>query len=126
MPAKKKATKSGSIVGRFEGTVIEKPIVIANKTFLAGLGLATQLQSTFDKKFDELAKDGAKVRQDAKKSANSLRGDIESRFTSVRKNLTKRIETAVETVLDYSPVATTEDVEKLNKKLDKVLVRVAK
>ena len=123
--AVKKSTKS-SFVDRFEGTIFEKPIVVANKTFLAGLGVATQLQTGFEAKFEELAKDGAKFRNETESSAGKLRKDIESRFTAVRKDVGKRVETAVETVLDYSPIATTEDVNKLNKKLDKVLAQVAK
>ena len=121
-----KKTAKTSFVDRFEGTIFEKPIVVANKTFLAGLGVATQLQSGFETKFEELAKDGAKFRSQAENSAGSLRKDIESRFASVRKDVGKRVESAVETVLDYSPIATTDDVNKLNKKLDKVLAQVAK
>lgn len=123
--AVKKTTKS-SFVDRFEGTILEKPIVVANKTFLAGLGAATQLQSGFEAKFEELAKDGAKVRNQAENSAGNLRKDIETRVKSVRKDVGKRVENAVETVLEYSPIATTDDVDKLNKKLDKVLAQVAK
>jgi len=129
MAAKKetaKITSKFSLVDRFEGTIVEKPIVLANKTVLAGLGLATRLQNDFEAKFDEFAQDGAKVRSEAVKSASELRTDIESRIGTARKNLGKRVETAVEVVLDYAPIATTDDVAKLNKKLDKVLVSIAK
>lgn len=119
-------TAKTSFVEQFKGTFVEQPITVANKTFLAGLGLAKQFQSGFEAKFNELAKDGAAVRNQAQSSANGLRDDITSRFTSVRKDVGKRVESAMETMLDYSPVATTGDVDKLNKKLDKVLAQVAK
>lgn len=119
-------TAKNSFVEQFKGTFVEQPIMVANKTFLAGLGLAKQFQSGFEAKFDELAKDGAAVRNQAQSSANGLRDDITSRFTSVRKDVGKRVESAMETMLDYSPVATTGDVDKLNKKLDRVLAQVAK
>lgn len=113
-------------VDRFKDTFVEQPIEVANKTFLAGLGLAKQFQSGFEAKFNELAKDGAAVRKQAEKSASGMRDDVASRFTSVRKDVGKRVEAVVDTVLDYSPIATTDDVNKLNKKLDKVLAQVAK
>ena len=120
------ATKKTTFVEQFKGTFVEQPIEVANKTFLAGLGLAKQVQSGFEAKFNELAKDGAAVRSKAQNSANGLRDDVTSRFSTVRKDVGKRVETAMETVLQYSPIATTGDVNKLNKKLDKVLAQVAK
>ena len=134
MAAKKKAsskTTTGSgIVDRFEGTIVEKPIVIANKTFLAGLGLFDQARNDFETKFEAYAKDGQKLRKQVKNetqsSVKSLRNQVESRVKSTRKQIAKRVESAVTTILEYTPVATTGDIEKLNKKLDQVLVRVAK
>jgi len=129
MTAKKKVAKkvrSKSVVERFEGTIVEQPIVIVNKTFLAGLGLATKFQSGFEAKFDELADDGEKVRNKAQDSAVSYRDQVIGRFKSAQKKVTKRVESAVNTVLDYSPVATTDDIKKLNAKLDRVLGHIAK
>ena len=130
MAAPKKAVakkaKARTIADRFEGTIIEQPIVIANKAFLAGLGLASQVQSDFDAKFEALAKDGEKVRNQAQDSIGSLRNKVVDQVKTTRSELAKRVESAVSTVLEHSPVATTEDVEKLNKKLDKMLVQVAK
>lgn len=134
MAAKKKVSASKSraqsVIDRFEGTIVEKPIVIANKTFLAGLGLVEQVRTDFETKFDALAKDGEKVRKqvrnESKDSYVSLRKKVEKQIKNTRSNVVKRVESAVTTILDYSPVATTGDVEKLNKKLDEVLVRVAK
>ncbi|MDH3531871.1 MAG: phasin family protein [Gammaproteobacteria bacterium] len=130
MAARKKAVtkkaKARTIADRFEGTIIEQPIVIANKTFLASLGLASQVQADFDAKFEALAKDGEKVRKQAQDSLGSLRNKLFDQVKTTRDEITKRVESAVSTVLEHTPVATTGDVEKLNKKLDKMLVQVAK
>ena len=123
---RKSTSKVESIVDRFEGTIIEQPIVIANKTFLAGLGLASQVQSDFDAKFEELAKDGAKVRKEARGSLDSMSDRLMKQVDETRKEVSKRAETAMNTVLEYSPVATTSDLKKLNRKLDKVLAEMAK
>ena len=130
MAAQKTATKlkaqAKSIVDRFEGTIVEQPIIIANKAFLAGLGLASQAQSDFDKKFDALAKEGEKVRDQAQDSFENMNDRVIKQVKATRKEVTKRAESAVQTVLDYSPVATTSDLKKLDRKLDKVLAQVAK
>ncbi len=130
MAAKKTATQlkaqAKSIVDRFEGTIVERPIIIANKAFLAGLGLASQAQSDFDKKFEALAKDGEKVRDQAQDSLDDFGDRVVKQVKATRKEVTKRAESAVKTVLDYSPVATTSDLKKLDRKLDKVLAQVAK
>lgn len=130
MPAQKKARKSKtqaqSIVDRFEGTIVEQPIIVANKAFLAGLGFASQVQSDFDAKFEALAKDGEKVRNQAQNSFDSLSDRVLKQVNVTRKQVSKRAESAVNTVLEYSPVATTSDLKKLNSKLDKLLAQVAK
>lgn len=130
MAAKKKAralkAQAKSIVDRFEGTIIEQPIIIANKAFLAGLGLVSQVQSDFDTKFEKLAKDGEKVRNEAQGSFESISDRYVKEFKATRKQITKRVESAVDTVLEYSPIATTSDLKKLNSKLDKVLAQVGK
>jgi polyhydroxyalkanoate synthesis regulator phasin len=130
MAAQKTATKlktqAKSLVDRFEGTIVERPIIIANKAFLAGLGFASQAQSDFDKKFDALAKDGEKVRDQAQDSFEDLNDRVIKRVNSTRKEVTKRAESVVNTVLEYSPIATTSDLKKLDRKLDKVLAQVAK
>ena len=118
--------KAKSIVDRFEGTIIERPIIVANKTLLAGLGLASQVQSDFDTKFEALAKDGAKVRNQARGSIDSLSNRILKKVEVTRSEITKRAESAVTTILEHSPVATTSELKKLNRKLDKVLAEVAK
>jgi poly(hydroxyalkanoate) granule-associated protein len=123
---RKSEARSKSIVDRFEGTIVERPITIANKTFLAGLGLASKVQSDFDAKFEELAKDGEKVRREVRGSFDSLSERVQKEVEAKRKEVTKRAESAVKTVLEYLPVATTNDLSKLDRKLDKVLAEVAR
>jgi polyhydroxyalkanoate synthesis regulator phasin len=123
---RKTAARSRSIVDRFEGTIVERPITIANKTFLAGIGLASKVQSDFDAKFEELAKNGEKVRRDARGSLDSLSERLLKQVEATRKEMTKRAESAVKSVLEHSPVATTSDLKKLDRKLDKVLAEFAR
>jgi polyhydroxyalkanoate synthesis regulator phasin len=115
-----------SIVARFEGTIVERPIIIANKTFSAGLGLASKVQSDFEAKFEELAKSGEKVRREARGNLDSLSDRVLKQIETKRKEVAKRAESTLQTVLDYTPVATTSDLKKLERKLDKVLAEVAR
>ena len=123
---RKTELRTQSIVDRFEGTIVERPITIANKAFLAGLGFASQVQSDFDAKFDELAKNGEKVRREARGSFDSMSEQLLKQVEAKRKEVTKRAETAMNTVLEYTPVATTRDLKKLDRKLDKVLAEVSR
>lgn len=123
---RKTELRTQSIVDRFEGTIVERPITIANKAFLAGLGFASQVQSDFDAKFEELAKNGEKVRREARGSFDSMSEQLLKQVEAKRKEVTKRAETAMKTVLEYTPVATTRDLEKLDRKLDKVLAEVSR
>lgn len=128
--AKSRTAPSQAIVERFEGTIAEKPIVIANKAFLAGLGLLDQARNGFEAKFDAYARDGQKLRKQVRKEADSaidsMRYKVEYRVRSTRDQIARRVEAATATILEYTPVATTGDIKKLNRKLDRVLSRVAK
>ena len=115
-----------SFVARLDGTMLEQPIANVNKTFLAGIGLADQFRSGFETKFNELVVDGEKARDRAQKSAAEWRKQASSNAETARKNVSKRVEFAVEKLLGYSPVATSSDVDRLNAKLDKVLATIAK
>ena len=128
MAAKKTAKKSSlidAILKRVEGTIVEQPIIVANKTFLAGLGLANQVQEDFQSKFDKFAKDGEKARDEATASVNKARDEVLDRAKKVRDQVAERVDSVLNTVLSYSPIATTDDIDKLNTKLDKAL-RIAK
>lgn len=122
----KTAKTATAAVSRIEGTILEQPIAVANKAFLASIGFADQIVTGFGEKLDEFAADGEKVRDRAKKSADEFAKDAGGNFDTVQKNLKKRADQIVESILSMSPVATSSDVHALNAKLDKVLAEVAK
>jgi len=129
--ATKRKTKTNktwisAVEDRFQGTVVEQPIAVANKAMLAGLGFATQFRANFEAKYDEFAVDGEKVRDQVENSIQGLQNRVAGRVKSRRKQVVKGVESAVNTVLDYTPVAKSSDIKKLNTKLDKVLLKVAK
>ena len=131
--ATKKTTRKAQNASPFEGTVLEQPMAAANKAFLAYIGLADQVKAgvearidTVEAKFNELAKDGEKIRNRARKSADKARKDAVSNAKTTRRKVETRIEDTIESILAKSPVATSTDVDKLNKKLDKVLAEVGK
>lgn len=129
MAAKKKAdakkTLLSSIVDRFDGTIVEQPLASANKAVLASLGLATRYQASFQVKFDDLAKDGEKVRNQVEDSVGILQDQVVGQLKSKRNQVAKGVASAFNTILDYSPIAKSSDIAKLNTKLDKVLLKVA-
>ena len=51
-----------SVFEMLEDSMIGQPFVIANKVFLASLGLVSTIQSEVGNKFDELVKDGEVAR----------------------------------------------------------------
>jgi hypothetical protein len=51
-----------SVFEMLEDSMIGQPFVIANKVFLASLGLVSTIQTEVSDKFDELVKDGEKAR----------------------------------------------------------------
>ena len=114
-----------SLVARLDGTILEQPIANANKAFNAGIGLADQFRTGFEAKYNELAADGEKVRDRASKSAEEFRKEASSNAKTARQNVQKRFDEAFGKVLAMSPVATSNDVDMLNAKLDKVLAQVA-
>ena len=122
--------KAPSFYDKIEGTIIGQPIVIANKTFLASLGLMAAVRSDFVKKVDELAKDGEVVRDEYQASFEKMRDDFVGRINDRRELAGKRARGFVRTITDSFPLATDDDVQeleqKIEKKLDKVLVEVAK
>lgn len=131
--ATKKTTRKARSSAPFEGTVLEQPMAAANKAFLAYIGLADQVKSgvearidIVEAKFNELAADGEKIRSRARKSADKARKDAVSNAKNTRRKVETRIESTIESILAKSPVATSTDVDKLNKKLDKVLAEVGK
>jgi len=78
-----KKAKQKSVFEMLEDSVVGKPIKVANRTFLASLGLVSTMQTEiekfqtdFEKKFDKLVKDGEKARDRYRKSFKGLREDV--------------------------------------------------
>jgi hypothetical protein len=72
-------------------TVIALPFRAANRTFLAGLGLLSYVQTEFekqyrefDRKVDEYARDGEKVFDRFEHRVEDFRKDVEKRVEEVR------------------------------------------
>lgn len=81
--ARKKAPPK-TVFDRLEDGVFGPPIRIANRTFLASLGLISTIQTEFvkfqddfGKTFDELVKEGKKARDGYVKSFRQFRKDVE-------------------------------------------------
>ena len=78
-----KKTQPKSVFDRLEDSFVGKPIKIANRTFLASLGLVstmqtefTKFQSDFEKTFEKLVKDGEKARNRYKAGIKDFREDV--------------------------------------------------
>jgi len=75
--------KPKSVFEMLEDSVVGKPIKVANRTFLASLGLVstmqtefTKFQTDFEKKFEKLVKDGEKARNRYRKEFKGFREDV--------------------------------------------------
>jgi len=75
--------KPQSVFEMLESSVVGKPIKIANRTFLASLGLVstmqseiTKFQTDFEKTFEKLVKDGEKERDRYRKEFKGFREDV--------------------------------------------------
>lgn len=136
MSSKKSATKktparkTPTFMDKMEDSIIGQPIAIANKAFLASLGLIVTVRSDLSKKIDELAKDGETVRDEYQASFEKFRKDLQKQADERRKRAAKRARSFAESIADSFPLATDSDVQeledKIDRKLDKVLVEVAK
>ena len=80
--ARKKAPKK-TVFDRLEDGVFGRPIKIANRTFLASLGLISTIQTEFvkfqqdfGKTYDKLVKDGEKARKSYQKTFREFRKDV--------------------------------------------------
>ncbi|MGI9233855.1 MAG: hypothetical protein ACR2RD_09525 [Woeseiaceae bacterium] len=118
---RKKVTKKRqpkSVFDRLESSVVGKPIKIANRTFLASLGLVSTMQSEFEKfqtdfekKFEKLVKDGEKAR---------------SRYRAGFKDFREDVKDFGEDVKDYGEDIIEDVVEAKDRVIDKVESAVAK
>lgn len=114
--AKKRQPKS--VFDRLESSVVGKPIKIANRTFLASLGLVSTMQSEFEKfqtdfekKFEKLVKDGEKARARYRAGFKDFREDVKDFGEDVR---------------DYGEDIIEDVVEVKDRVVDKVESAVAK
>lgn len=78
-----KKAQPKTVFDRLEDSFIGRPIKIANRTFLASLGLVstvqtefTKFQSDFEKTFEKLVKDGEKARDRYKAGIRDFREDV--------------------------------------------------
>lgn len=97
-----------SVFDRLESTFVGRPIRVANRTFLASLGLIstmqtefTKLQSDFEKRFEKLVKDGEKVRarykaeiRDFRKDVRDLGDDVVEEVVEVKNRVVENVKSA--------------------------------
>ena len=76
--------KERTLFEMLEDSVVGRPIKIANRTFLASLGLVSTMQTEFEKfqadfekRFDKLVKDGEKARERYRKEFKAFRKDVD-------------------------------------------------
>lgn len=80
---RKKAAPKQTMYDKLENSFIAVPFKVANKTFLASLGLFSVVQKELTKKIDEYAKDGEKVRDDFTASFKGFRKEIKKEVQDV-------------------------------------------
>ena len=79
--------KAKSVFDQLENSFVGTPIKVANKTFLASLGVVATMQTeltkfqsdferTFEKTFEKLVKDGEKVRNRYRKEFKGFKKDV--------------------------------------------------
>jgi len=116
--AKKKMTKktarpkkAKSVFDRLEDSIVGTPIKVANKTFLASLGVVatvqtelTKLQSdfekTFEKTFEKLVKDGEKARARYRREFKGFKKDVKGFGADVREYGEELVVDVVEEVVE--------------------------
>lgn len=83
--------KAPTVLETLESTFVGTPIRIANRTFLASLGLVatvqtelTKFQADFEKTFEKLVKDGEKARERYRKGFAGARKDVKEFGEDVR------------------------------------------
>lgn len=88
--ARKKASEK-TLFERLDDTVLGAPIRVVNRTFLAGLGVISNVRDEFetaqtewDKQFKKLVKDGEKTRDRIEKDWMKFRKDFDKQFTDVK------------------------------------------
>ncbi|MBT8102874.1 MAG: hypothetical protein KJO95_07880 [Gammaproteobacteria bacterium] len=94
-----------SVFKMLEDSVIGKPIEIANKTFLASLGVVatmqtefTRFQSDFEKTFEKLVKDGEKARARYRADFKDFREDVKDFSVDVVEDVVEAKDRVIENV----------------------------
>ena len=88
-----------------EGSFVGTPIRMANRTFLASLGLVstmqtefTKFQSEFEKTFEKLVKDGEKARNRYRASFKDFREDVKDFGEDVVEDVVETKDRVIENV----------------------------
>ena len=98
-PAARKKAPPKTVFDRLEDGVFGRPIRIANRTFLASLGVISTMQTEFvrfqkdfGKTYDKLVKDGEKARKSYRQTFSEfrkdVRGEVEDTVVEVVEDLT--------------------------------------
>ena len=81
-----------SLFEMLEDSLIGQPFVIANKVFLASLGLISTIGTEFGNKFDEFVKDGEVVRDKYQASFTKLQKDVVEQASTAKDRVIESIE----------------------------------
>ena len=99
--------KAPTVLETLETTFVGKPIRIANRTFLASLGLVatvqteiSKFQADFEKTFEKLVKDGEKARDRYRKEFIGFRKDVKEFGEDVKDYGEDLVEDVVEDVIE--------------------------
>ena len=99
--------KQKSVFEMLEDSVVGRPIKIANRTFLASLGVVSTMQTEFEKfqadfekTFDRLVKDGEKARDRYRAGFKDFREDLREDVKDLREDVKDFREDIVEDVVE--------------------------
>ena len=102
-----RSKKAKSVFDRLEGSFVGTPIKVANRTFLASLGVVatmqtelTKFQSDFEKTFEKLVKDGEKARARYRRELKGFKKDVKGFGADVREYGEELVVDVVEEVVE--------------------------
>ena len=95
-PVAKKAAPSKSAYQQFEDSVFAVPFKLANKTFMASLGVFSYVQQEIDKQYKAFDKQFTRYARDGEKVFDRL----EDRVEDFRKDVEKKVDVAYDRVRD--------------------------
>ena len=104
--------KAKTVFDQLENSFVGTPVKVANKTFLASLGVVatmqtelTKFQSDFEKTFGKLVKDGEKVRNRYRKEFKGFKKDVREFSEDVKEYGEDLVEDIVEEVVEVKDKA---------------------